>query len=188
MKGRHPAETGLALFASGDVGRIERWRIARHLPGCAECQAVVDEYAALRSELEPEDAPADASWRKLAAEMKANIRLGLEAGECVSQAVAPRRWLGVRSLAACASLAVLLVTALWLERPVPRITGSESSTDQVLLEATGNGIQVTEGRQTLGLLHGRAQNVDYFASGIAMRARYVDPETGNVTINNVYGQ
>jgi hypothetical protein len=30
--------------------------------------------------------------------------------------------------------------------------------------------------------------VDYLASGNAMRARYVDSETGYVTINNVYAQ
>ena len=36
------------------------------------------------------------------------------------------------------------------------------------------------------LLNPRARTVDYQASGSAMGARYVDSDTGQVTINNVY--
>ena len=69
----------------------------------------------------------------------------------------------------------------------PRVA-QKPDPDQIVLESTSSGIQVTEGGQTLGLLHGRARSVDTFASGMAMRARYVDADTGNVTINNVYVQ
>ncbi len=195
MNARHPSEEHLALFSSGDMGGLERWRIGRHVADCADCTSTVAEYAAQRFTIADASAPADISWNKLAAEMRANIRLGLEAGECVSQASPAGGFFGARSLAACASLAVLLFAALWLERPTPRAgttapaaKAAASAGDQVVLEATGSGIQVTEGGQSLGLLHGRARDVDYFASGVAMRARYVDPDTGNVTINNVYGQ
>jgi anti-sigma factor ChrR (cupin superfamily) len=187
MNINHPPETSLALFASGDAGPIEQWRIQRHVGACGECRESVAKYSALRSEITDAGAPADISWNKLAAEMRANIRLGLEAGECVNPPARHVRFFGARSLAACGSLAVLLVAALWLERPVPRVAQKQDA-DQIVLESTSSGIQVTEGGQTLGLLHGRARSVDTFASGVAMRARYVDADTGNVTINNVYVQ
>jgi anti-sigma factor RsiW len=187
MNTNHPPETSLALYASGDAGPIEQWRMQRHVAACAECRETVAKYSALRSEITEADAAADVSWNKLAAEMRANIRLGLEAGECVNPPARHFGFLGARSLAACGSLAVLLVAALWLERPAPRVAQKQDA-DQIVLESTSSGIQVTEGGQTLGLLHGSARSVDTFASGMAMRARYVDAETGNVTINNVYVQ
>jgi anti-sigma factor RsiW len=190
MNTNHPPETSLALYASGDAGPIERWRIQRHVAACAECRETVANYSALRSDIADAGAPEDVSWNKMAAEMRANIRLGLEAGECVNPATwaaRPVGFLGARTLAACGSLAVLLIAALWLGRPAPRLAQKQDP-DQVVLESTSSGIQVTEGGQTLGLLHGRARSVDTFASGVAMRARYVDADTGNVTINNVYVQ
>ena len=187
MNTNHPPETNLALFAAGDAGPIQQWRIQRHVGACAECRETVAQYSALRCEIAESGAPEDVSWNKLAAEMRANIRLGLEAGECVNPPVRAVRFLGARSLAACGSLAVLLIAALWLERPAPRVAQKQDP-DQIVLESTSSGIQVTEGGQTLGLLHGRARSVDTFASGVAMRARYVDADTGNVTINNVYVQ
>jgi hypothetical protein len=36
------------------------------------------------------------------------------------------------------------------------------------------------------LLNTRARDVNYQATGSTMRARYVDAETGYVTVNNVY--
>ncbi len=188
MNTNHPPETSLALFASGDAGPIEQWRLQRHVAGCAECRETVAKYSALRSEISGAGAPEDISWNRLAAEMRANIRLGLEAGECVNPPARRFGFLGARSLAACGSLAVLLIAALWLERPAPRTVAQKQDADQIVLESTSSGIQVTEGGQTLGLLHGSARSVDTFASGMAMRARYVDAETGNVTINNIYVQ
>lgn len=187
MNTDHPPETSLALYASGDAGLMERWRIQRHAGLCTDCRETIAKYSALRSEIAEAGTPEDVAWSKLAAEMRANIRLGLEAGECVNQPSRRRVFFGARTLAACGSLAVLLVAALWLERPAPRIAQKQDP-DQIVLESTSSGIQVTEGGQTLGLLHGRARSVDTFASGVAMRARYVDADTGNVTINNVYVQ
>jgi hypothetical protein len=84
---------------------------------------------------------------------------------------------------AFASVVVLLVTGLVLEHPAP----IAPKYDGVVVQTTANGIQVREGGQALRLLHSGAQNVQYSvgAQG-SMRARYVDPETGYVTINNVY--
>ena len=95
----------------------------------------------------------------------------------------------MRALAVCGSLALLLAAFL-LERPTPRIEPANAS-ETAFLESSGSGIQSKTGDQSIMLLStraGDARNVDYLASGNAMRARYVDSETGYVTINNVYAQ
>ncbi len=82
---------------------------------------------------------------------------------------------------------VALVTAgFLLERTTPQ---NAASVEGTVLRATANGIELRQGEQTLTLLHGRTQEVLYSAgAGGSMRARYVDADTGYVTINNVYGQ
>jgi len=54
------------------------------------------------------------------------------------------------------------------------------------VQAIRDGIQVRQGGQSLGLMHSGAQSVIHSvgADG-SMRVRFVDPETGYVTINNV---
>jgi hypothetical protein len=83
---------------------------------------------------------------------------------------------------------VLLVAGLFLERPAPPVapvTGTESA----VLRSTGSGIELNQGGQSLGLLQVRAGDVTYSAGAQgSMRARYVDSDTGNVTINNLYVQ
>ena len=56
-----------------------------------------------------------------------------------------------------------------------------------LVQATENGIQVRAGGSAFRLMNPGAKSVTYSASANgSMGARYVDPETGYVTINNVY--
>ena len=61
----------------------------------------------------------------------------------------------------------------------------------VVVQTTDGGIQVRDGGHALRLLHAKAEDRDVTytvgAQG-SMRARYVDPDTGNVTINNVYAE
>ena len=86
------------------------------------------------------------SWNRLAAEMKANIRLGLAAGECVRTGQTPLRetplFTRARAVVAFASVVVLLVTGLVLEHPAP----SAPKYDGVVVQTTANGIQVRGGR------------------------------------------
>ena len=58
--------------------------------------------------------------------------------------------------------------------------------DATVIEAASDGIQLKQGEQTLILKNGSARDVNYLATGDTMRARYVDSDTGQVTINNVY--
>ena len=183
---KHPNQATLALLAGGDLGFLARWRAERHLAECDRCRSELDAYRRLREVTTELAEVPEIPWNRLAAEMKANIRLGLMAGECV-RPEKPRlhetAWFTRgRAVVAFASAGALLVAGLILERPAPHVASNE-----IVLQATPNGIQVTGQDQALGLMHEGAQNVTYTvgAQG-SMRARYVDPQTGLVTINNVY--
>jgi hypothetical protein len=152
--------------------------------------------------------PAGLNWSRLAAEMSANVRLGLEAGECV----APRTRTqalgsGWRVAAALAGLTVLLVSAWWLNMPraesvalgrvVQKIArarpwqgGISALEDRgPLVEISAAGIQLLQNGGTLGMSQGKDRPVDVTLSvqGSA-RARYIDADTGQITITGVYAQ
>jgi len=194
----HPGQSTLALYAGKDLGWFARWRTERHLAHCHQCGGEVESFAAWRDNLVGLDKPPAVSWNRLAAEMKANIRLGLAAGECVrgEMPAALAGWLsGARAVMACAGMLAVVAAGLLLERPSPPAppVAADQST---VLRATANGIELNEGGQSISLLHVRAAqrpggqaDVTYSAGAQgSMRARYVDADTGNVTINNVYVQ
>lgn len=184
----HPAPSTLAVYAGQDLGWFRRWSTARHLSHCQECRIQVHAFTAVSEELAGLNELPAIAWNRLAADMKANIRLGLAAGECVRTAPAPLAWMsGVRALTALACAVALVVTGLFLERPAP--PPPELAAGSAILRATGNSIELNQGGQTLSLLHVRSGNVSYSAGAQgSMRAGYVDAETGNVTIDNVYVQ
>lgn len=187
---KHPNQATLALHAGGDLGFFARWATERHLSQCDRCR---DEAAAFESlrEILPELAETpDVPWTRLAAEMKANIRLGLAAGECVRTGAQPLRdtplFAGARAVVALASVAALLVAVLVLQHPAPMVT---VHAEGVELKSTFDGIEVGEGEKVLRLLHGVSRDADVTYTPAAqgsMRARYVDPQTGYVTVTNVY--
>jgi len=186
---RHPNQATLALHAGGDLGRVRSWWMARHLARCAECREEVAGYTEMR-ELLPElaDLP-EISWNRMAAEIKANVRLGLEAGECVRPAEMPLQrasLTGWRAAVAFASVIVLVCGCLVLERPAPPPT----HTAETAVESTRDGIAWQAGDDhMLGLMNGGAQKATYkLGAQGSMGARYIDPETGSVTINTVYVQ
>lgn len=183
---KHPNEEILALFAGHDLNFVEEWRTGRHVARCEECRGTVDAFVSLRSETAGlGELPADIAWNRLAAEMKANIRLGLVAGECVSgpEPVSDRAgFTGLHTLLAYAAVILLVVAGVWLQRPVPVESG------RAVLAATSDGIELTEGGRSLGLRYGasRDSRVSYSADAKgAMGARYIDSSTGYVTVVNV---
>ncbi|MBV9504836.1 MAG: hypothetical protein JO323_07510 [Acidobacteriia bacterium] len=185
----HPSQATLALHAGGDLGPITRWRTSRHLADCERCREDLAGFAGMREILPELSETPEIPWNRLAAEMKANIRLGLAAGECVRPGDVPLRkslFTGARALVALASMAALLVTGLVFERPMPRRNYARFDAG-VVVQSTKDGIAVGEGREALELRHQGASSVTYSvgAQG-SIRARYVDPQTGYVTVNNVY--
>jgi len=174
---KHPNEATLALHAGGDLGFIARWICREELAAFTDTREMIGDLA------EVPELP----WRRLEAEMKANIRLGLAAGECVRMEPARNQhgWFSfARAAVACASVAVLLASSLLLERPHPRVAQSRL----VVVESTSDGIQMSDGGQALGLSNSGARNVIYSAGAQGnMGARYVDAN-GYVTVNNLYAQ
>jgi hypothetical protein len=178
----HPKETTLALHSSGDLGWFAAWRTERHLATCDRCREEVAAFRDMR-EMLPEIAELpEVQWNRLAAEMRANIRLGLAAGECVREAedsaVEPSPLFNMaRAVVAFAGVFTLIVTGLVLERPVPR-----AETVQVPMAlAVDNGIQMRAGDQGFGLMHDGASGVINIATTRSIGARYMHPETGLVT-------
>ena len=80
---RHPKLATLALHAGGDLGVLVGWRTGRHLAACERCRAEVGRVEKTRRILPDLAEMPEVPWNRLAAEMKANIRLGVEAGQCV---------------------------------------------------------------------------------------------------------
>lgn len=190
----HPNQSTLALYAGQDLGWFARRRTARHLTDCRECRDEVRAYRSARDQLVALDEAPAIQWNRLAIEMRANIRLGLAAGECVREEkaagiLAPFGVLSnLRALTACASVMALLAAGLFLQRPTPAPPVAAAGEGSIL-RTTASGIELNQGGETLSLRHALSENVVYTAGAQgSMRAGYVDSDTGNVTINNLYVQ
>ena len=191
---KHPSQSTLALYAGKDLGWFAARRAERHVARCRECRQAVEAFAGLHDDLVGFVEVPALSWSRLAAEMKANIRLGLAAGECVrgERTASPFAVFGmlsnVRALAACASVMILVAAGLILERSAP-IPPAATAGQGSVLRATADGIELNQGGQTWSLRHVRSDGAVYSAGAQgSMRAGYVDSDTGNVTINNLYVQ
>jgi hypothetical protein len=184
----HPDEAILALFAGGDAGPWERWKIARHTLRCPRCSREVEDFRGARDQLRgaSSEMPEEANWTRLAADMKANIRVGLAAGECVSVPEPEVRRVNWRVAAVALPVAALLLAGVWLEmrRPAPNLA---NWVDGAVVEGTATGIEFRRGDRMLSLQHPSAGDVTYLVNTQGtVRARYVDSETGQITIHNVY--
>jgi hypothetical protein len=189
---KHPNRAKLALHAGDDLGPFARWRTSRHLAKCGECRAEIAAFDAVRGILPELAAIPEVPWNRLAAAMKANIRLGLAAGEYAGAVDSPRTappFAWARAAVAFASVVVLVAAGLVLERTPPRMDIAGRGFQGAELQTTANGIQVSEGGGALGLLHdaAAAKDVNYIAGAQgSMRAQSVDSETGRMMVTNVY--
>lgn len=188
---KHPSQQTLALQASGDLGPVVRWKTALHLRGCPSCRDEVAGYVEMRELLPELNQIPEVPWNRIAAEMRANIHLGVSAGECVRERNAPVQaspsftplFSGARATLVFGGVLAVLITGLVLQRPAP-VGGSEP-----MVQATSGGIQRRAGDQSFGLMNSAgAKNVSYSVNAQegSLGARYVDPETGNVTMTKVY--
>jgi hypothetical protein len=197
---KHPGEYNLALLAGGEAGAFHRFRLDRHVRNCEDCQEKVAEFQALRKHLadtEFLDLNSSAvNWNSLAAEMRANIHVGLEAGACVRDTHVAKRWLGKnwspQFAVAFASLLVLVGAGLFLtDSRLHRMPVAEAAAP--VLQPTASGIELRKGTDSFAFLDHTGVRTDQSVNAQgAIEARYINSgsgnETGSVTITNVYLQ
>lgn len=191
MTGRHPSEADLALLAGGDCNWLQRLRLNSHVSHCGDCQDTVASFGELRSAVRalpfPQVAANETEWDHLAREMRANIHLGIAAGECVATVPAEssaRNWTP-RFAYGMAGVALLVGAGVFLHGLLPH--ADLPVVHAAVLESTGKGIQVRSAGGSMTLLNESDAAPDQtVTSQGAIRARYVDGRTGTVTITSVY--
>jgi hypothetical protein len=200
----HPDLETLALYSKGDIAWARRCQIGRHVRRCADCEEQVSRFRSARDELKREanhqtltafEAVTD--WARLEREMLGNIAVGVAAARCIEK-VGRRRILGAPGVWVTIGLAVLFLAgwltnvpseqrdhlAASLRRSIgieaPRIAGS-------VVRTTPEGIAVRAQGATLTILHPPSAVIS-LAGSSSLGAQFVDEETGEVTITNVYGE
>jgi hypothetical protein len=210
---KHPAEYALALYSSGDLALWQRLQVRLHTSRCETCRNIVAAYRADKVWIEEADQiPEGVNWDRLAAEMTANIRVGLAAGECVAPRSRTRPFWSSAStwqwkpVASVLGVMALLTGAWWLNTPAAQneslfrafravahrgasFAEEPGRPQGPMVEVTPAGIKLFENGGALGVDQGglRPVAVSVDAQGSAS-ARYVDTDTGQVTITSVYVQ
>jgi hypothetical protein len=199
----HPGAETLALYSRGDLPFFIRLRIRQHVSHCLECESEISLFVAARAELNRESSDqtltgfeAIADWRSLEREMVGNIAVGVAAARCIDKVGRRHIWLG-RISVSTAAIALLIVGWMThipnrdtrqLETTIRRIVGLDRPViTGTVVQSTPDGISVRTQQATLTILH-PASAVISVSGNSAMAARYVDEDTGQVTITNVYGQ
>lgn len=190
---KHPGEYNLALLAGGEAGALHHFRLDRHVRNCEECQEKVAEFQALRKHLADSEFldlnSSAVNWNSLAAEMRANIHVGLEAGACVRDTHVTKSWIGKswnpQFAAVFASLVVLVGAGFFLtDARLHRVTVSETAAS--VLQPTASGIELRKGTDSFAFLDHKGVRTDQTVNAQGMiEARYINDETGSVTITNV---
>jgi hypothetical protein len=203
----HPTVETLALYSAGDLPFLARLRTRRHVGHCGGCEQRVLLFQSAIAELKHEASSqtltgfeAIAHWPELEREMMGNIAVGLDAALCIEN-VGRKRTLFYR-FAMAAGLAALFAAG-WVTH-IPRAessrllaslrgaTGGLIGMDKpratgTVLRSTPEGIAVRTQSATLTILHPSSAVISLSGtSGVS--ARYIDEETGQVTITKVYGQ
>ena len=194
---KHPSIEKLALYEGGELSWWDRINLRRHVSRCAQCQAEVALFrnAAVAAREENEEMPAGVQWDRLAAEMRANIHVGIAASDAISSYSKPVEAGPVQGLswrmAVLTSGVVLMVTVgYWLNaaKKSEQIAAMRPP-DPVVAEASERGVGMSDGSKEL-VLQGPKANVRAAIMTVSTvgsaGARYVDEDTGQITVNNVY--
>jgi hypothetical protein len=201
---RHTPETDLALYASGDLALYRRAIVWFHVRRCEECSALVEAFRAdgLKLRQSAANMPDGLDWDVLSREMTANIRVGLAAGECVAPRVRKPLAFSWKPAAVAAGVTALVMAAWWLNMPfadtealgrVLRGIGGRvmSPVEErgTVVEASFSGVGLRENGSRLGIEESGLTPVTFSVSAQgSASARYVDDDTGQVTIATVYVQ
>jgi len=199
----HPRLETLALYVTGDLPWRLRWRTGVHLKYCAGCEQQVLLFRSARMEFKHEAETqtltafeAIVDWTRLEREMLGNIAVGLAAARCIEKVGRTR---ALFSKGAFATALLALFIAGWAthipKEQTAHLTSSlrslfgleRAQATGTVLQTTQDGIAVRAQGATLTIMHPRSAVVSVSGAS-AVEARYVDEETGQVTITNVYGQ
>jgi hypothetical protein len=200
----HSDLADLALFSHGDLPLKSRWRVGRHVKRCPDCEQHVLLFRSAQAELKHEAKTetltgfeAIADWQRLEREMLGNIGVGLAAARCIEN-VGRKRTILYR-IAFALGLTGLFIAG-WLTH-IPReetdhlfaslhrlvTLDRQPRPTGIVLRTTPDGIAVGAQGSTLTILH-PATAIVSLSGASAVSARYVDDDTGEVTITKVYGQ
>lgn len=194
---KHPAISDLAIHAGGDLPWWKAWRMDRHVDGCEQCRREIalfrDASVAFREQTS--DLPEDIAWDRMAGEMRANIRLGLEASEAIRayDAPAPETSNPVFTwpmAAAAAGILVLLSIGYWAAavRKSEQLAAARGP-EPVVLEASERGVGISDGSKGMELYApktARQAAIVTVSTGGAATAQYLDEDTGQITVNHVF--
>ncbi len=199
----HPRTPELALFSSGDLPWRQMWRLRRHVNRCEDCERQVAEFRAAKAELKQEAHSetltafeAIADWSVLEREMLGNIAVGVAAARCVDKVRRGRSFL--IKAAVLAGLTTLFVAGWITHIPKEDTMHLAASIRQIIgldrpqmtgtqLKTTPDGIVVRAQGATLTILHPPSAVVS-LSGPSSVSARYVDQDSGEVTITKVYAQ
>ncbi len=202
--GMHPDAGLLSLYSSGDLPWSQRWRVRKHVARCEHCGHQVEQFKTVATLLRQEaksETPAGfesiPNWSALEREMIGNIKVGVDAARCIDK-VGLSRFSGWRVALSTGVLSIVLTVGWVMNVPseqrvhlvdsLKRMTGQfPGYASGTLVQTTPHGIAVRSQGATLTLLSPSSATVS-FSGASAVGARYIDDETGQVTITNVYGQ
>jgi hypothetical protein len=196
----HPDSRDLALYAGGELDFFNRLRLARHVRGCTACRTEAARFESQRAAVREHAPliPADVNWDSLASEMRANIRLGLAASECIAHT--QRRGASpVWRLAAISVGVVVFLAGGWWVGTHPATPGPQTAVtvqaepkpeSGTILNATVSGVGLERNGHGLTLTYAGSPALTAVTAGTrgSVNARYVDEETGQVTIHHVYSE
>ena len=180
---RHPNEADLALFAGGELGPLARWRIEGHVSGCDACRQAVADFFELRSRVMDLGELPQLDW----AGMTAGIhRRYAQERKQPSPWAAVWSWMVRPSWAPTLALLALLAVGGYISRRY----GPPANANGVSVGASARAVELRVGGQQVLLMNApqNATQVNWRVTADTASARYLDPDTGNITVNNVYAQ
>ena len=193
---KHPSIETLALFAGGELPFLQKWSTRRHVRSCDSCQSEVRAFheASRAAVHETEIMPEGVHWESLSAEMRANIHLGIEASEAIS-AYRPVEPQGMPSLswhavtlggaAACVAMFLYWNSALRKQEHLAAMRAPAP----IVVNASKEGVEISDGARGLSLtnpVNSQSGVLVTVSTSGAAATRYVDQDSGQITVNNVY--
>jgi len=193
---KHPSIESLALCAGGELPFFQKWATRRHVHGCDVCQSEVRAFleASRAAAQETEVMPDGVHWESLAAEMRANIHLGLEASEAIS-AYKPAEppvmpslsWhtVALGGAVACVAMFLYWNAALRKQEQLAALRAPAP----IVVNASMEGVEISDGARGLSLTNPKNSQSDVLvtvSTSGAAATRYVDQDSGQITVNNVY--